>query len=154
MTEQEQREAVVKEAMTWLGTPFHHMGRIKGRRGGVDCGQFLIGVFVNAGVMPPFDPEPYSMQHMLHSREEWYLRDIMKFAKEIPESDAQPGDVITYRVGLTYSHGGIIIEPWPGNIIHAINGVGVIVSHGTKQGNLKGHRHRKFFTRWPKEGFI
>jgi cell wall-associated NlpC family hydrolase len=151
MTETEERQRVIAEARSWLGTPFQHMGRIKGRRGGVDCGQFLLGVFENAGAMPHFEPTPYSMQHMLHSREEWYLRDIMKFASEILELEAQPGDIVIYRVGLTYSHAGILIETWPGHIIHAVNGAGVIISHGTKQGNLKGRRERKFFTRWPQE---
>ena len=33
---------VVRMARTWLGTPYHHQGRVKGA--GVDCGGLVIGV--------------------------------------------------------------------------------------------------------------
>ncbi len=33
---------VVRTARTWLGTPYHHQGRLKGV--GVDCAGLLIGV--------------------------------------------------------------------------------------------------------------
>ena len=37
-----QRQRVVAEAETWLRTPYHHMGRIKG--GGIDCPTLLAEV--------------------------------------------------------------------------------------------------------------
>ena len=54
MTEHEQRQAVVAEALTWLGTPYHHRARVKGA--GVDCGQLLAAVFEGAGVLRHVDP--------------------------------------------------------------------------------------------------
>lgn len=33
----------VAEAITWLGTPYHHQGRVKGV--GVDCGTLLCEVY-------------------------------------------------------------------------------------------------------------
>ncbi len=39
MTEAEQRAAIVKEALTWLGTPFVYGACVK--QVGVDCGRFL-----------------------------------------------------------------------------------------------------------------
>lgn len=151
MTEKEGRQAVIDEARTWLGTPFHHMGRIKGRHGGVDCGQILAAVYETAGQIPYVQPQPYSMQHALHSSDEWYIRYLEQFAIEIPEHDARAGDIVVYRVGRCYSHAGILIENWPGKIIHAVNDAGVIVSHGTQEGYLKKHPRRRFFTRWPQE---
>lgn len=149
MSEQEERLAVLAEALTWLGTPFHHMARLKGLRGGVDCGQILAAVFEVVGKIPHVETDPYSMQHALHSSDEWYIRYLQKFATEISEKEAKPGDIVIYRVGRCYSHAGILIEPWPGKIIHAVNDAGVILSHGTQEGFLKRHQHRRFFTPWP-----
>lgn len=36
------REEIVAEARTWLGTPFHHQGRVKGV--GTDCAGIIAGV--------------------------------------------------------------------------------------------------------------
>lgn len=150
MSEQEERKAVIAEAMTWRGTPFHHMGRIKGLRGGVDCGNYLAAVFEAVGLMPNFIPAPYSMQHALHSSDEWYLRSLERFTSEIQEHQAQPGDIVIYKVGRCYSHAGILIEPWPGKVIHAINSHGVIITHGTQDGLVQRLRCRRFFSRWAK----
>ncbi len=37
----------VQEALTWLGTPYHHQGRIKGV--GVDCGTLICEVYEKVG---------------------------------------------------------------------------------------------------------
>ena len=44
------QERVRSEALTWLGTPYHHQGRVKGV--GVDCGQILISIYEKAGILP------------------------------------------------------------------------------------------------------
>jgi cell wall-associated NlpC family hydrolase len=53
----DQRARVVKEAVGWLGTPYRHQADIKGA--GVDCGMLLVRVFVDTGLVAPFDPRPY-----------------------------------------------------------------------------------------------
>lgn len=45
-----QRAVVTAEAATWLRTPYHHMGRVKG--GGTDCRMLLAGLYEAAGVIP------------------------------------------------------------------------------------------------------
>lgn len=42
------RERVVKEARTWIGTPWHHQGRIKGA--GVDCVGLIVGTCRALGI--------------------------------------------------------------------------------------------------------
>lgn len=150
MNEHEERQAVIDEAKTWLGTPFHHMARVKGLRGGIDCGQYLICVFSAAGMIVDFEPKPYVQQFALHNSDESYLRYLSSVSTEISESMAQPGDIVIYRVGRCFSHAAILIEPWPGNIIHAINSLGVTITHGTLEGHIGQFRERKFFTVWPK----
>jgi hypothetical protein len=44
------RAAVVKEALTWLGTPYHHHARVKGV--GVDCARLLCAVYEASACVP------------------------------------------------------------------------------------------------------
>ena len=48
------RETILREALTYLGTPYHAQGRMKGV--GVDCATFLCEVYEKAGVIPHVDP--------------------------------------------------------------------------------------------------
>ena len=47
--------AAVQEAITWLGTPYHHQGRVKGV--GVDCGTLICEVHKKIGFMNHLDPQ-------------------------------------------------------------------------------------------------
>ena len=110
------RRAVVAEAESWLRTPWHHNARIKGV--GVDCGNLLIGCFVNAGLMADFELEPYDHDFMLHRDEEKFLGIVQEHLDEI-EGPPQPGDVALWRYGRCFSHGAIVVR-WPEWIIHAL----------------------------------
>ncbi len=154
---EEQRNKVVAEAISWMGTPFRHQGRIKGRRGGVDCGQFLCCVFENAGVTGQIVTDQYPMQWMLHRTEEKYLAKILQHTREISQEETQKGDIVLFRVGHTYSHGAILLEPWPGRIIHATNrptGIGVMYADGKRDPGVMAEMQRyrnhppKFFSAW------
>lgn len=103
------REAIVAEAMTWLGTPFIDCGYVKGRHGAIDCGMLLVGVFSARGYVPKtYDPRPYSPNWHVHQTEELYKKILSMFAR--PVSRGLPGDVGLYRFGNTASHGAIIIS--------------------------------------------
>ena len=104
----EQRAAVVAEALTWKGTPYHHQSNIKGV--GVDCAMFLIETYGNVGVLKKFDPRPYSSDWFLHHSEEKYLQTLIPFAKEISVRDAKSGDIILMKLGRTFSHSAIVVE--------------------------------------------
>ena len=67
-----QRQRVVAEAETWLRTPYHHMGRIKG--GGTDCLMLLAEVYEAAGVIPHIDVPFYPPDWNLHRDAERYLQ--------------------------------------------------------------------------------
>ena len=68
-----ERERVVAEAETWLRTPYHHMGRIKG--GGTDCLMLLAEVYEASGVIPHVDVPFYPPDWNLHRDAERYHRD-------------------------------------------------------------------------------
>lgn len=116
MSETEQRERVVAEARSWLGTPYRNCADIK--RVGVDCGMLIVRVFVDTGLCAPFDPRPYTPDWHLHRSEERYLGFVFDRCSEV--SEPQPGDVIVYKYGRCYSHGGIVTRSNPLTIVHAL----------------------------------
>ena len=122
MTELQQK--VINEALTWKGTPYHRGARLKG--GGVDCGQFLIGVYEAAGILEPgeCDPGYYPHEIHLHRSEERYLEWILKYCD--PVDTPLPGDIAMFKFGKSSSHSAIIID-WP-LVIHSYVGHGVILS--------------------------
>lgn len=142
--EHSQRCAVVAEAQSWLGTPYHHMAKIK--KAGVDCGQLLVAVYTECGLVEPFETGDYPADWMLHRDEERYLGWVKKFAVET--DDPKPGDIVVWKFGRCISHGGIVVK-WP-TIIHAYMPEKLcVLGNGIKGAFEK--RTPQFFTIWPKE---
>jgi cell wall-associated NlpC family hydrolase len=155
-TEGDARAAVVAEALSWVGTRYHHMGTIKQirdadgtlrDRGGVDCATLLTCVYANAGIIGPVVVGHYPPDWHMHQGAERYLRQLLTHTTEIEEAAAQPGDIVLFRWGRVYSHGAIIIAPgWP-DIVHAYSEARMVIAdHGDKG------RHsavpRRFFSPW------
>lgn len=122
MTELEQRLAVAAEARTWLGTKYHHAARIKGV--GVDCAQILIAVYAAVGLIKSFKTEPYPPDWHLHRSVERYLGWVQKFAH--PVERAGLGDLMVFKFGRCFAHGGIVVGD--GIVVHSYIGRGVILS--------------------------
>ncbi|MGA7577862.1 MAG: hypothetical protein WBW52_06860 [Desulfobaccales bacterium] len=139
ITESGQRQAVLAEAESWIGTPFHHQGRVKGPQGGVDCAMLLLEVFLAAGVIKKeltvssgqqsagagLKPAPtrsslipnYSQQWHLHRGEERYLETIRTLGGREINTTPLHGDIAVWKIGRAYSHAAIVLL-WP-CIIHA-----------------------------------
>ena len=143
------RAQVCAIARSWIGTPYHHMGRVKGA--GVDCAMFPLEVYREAGLIGEVEVPYYSADWMLHRSEEIYLGMVQRYAREIEApaataaGSAAPGDFVIYKFGRCFAHGAIVID-WP-TVIHAINGKGVILSDGEREGFLIG-REKVFFRLW------
>ena len=118
--EMKERAAVVQEALSWAGTPYHHRARVKGA--GVDCGQLLAAVYENAGVVPPIHPGAYPPDWHLHRSEERYLAHVQEHAHQVEAPG--PGDIVLFRFGRCISHGAVVVA-WP-RIVHAYVGMGVV----------------------------
>jgi cell wall-associated NlpC family hydrolase len=140
----EQREKIVAEATSWLGTPYRGWSRMK--RCGVDCGQLLAGVFINTGHLPAdLDlPKDYSLQVAQHKEDTAYIEKVEEFMREIPESEVGPGDVVVYKLGLAFAHAGIVAS-WPDAIVHAMAHHGVTLAHGRNHPKLR-KTTLKFYT--------
>lgn len=110
MTEAEGRLAVWAEALSWLGTPWHHEARVKGV--GVDCAQFLIGAFAGAGIVEPFDTGSYPRDWHVHRDVERMVPIVLRFCDEIDDAEPLMADIFVCKIGRVYSHAGIV-GPWP-----------------------------------------
>ena len=108
------RAAIVAEAVSWIGTPFHHAARIKGA--GVDCLMLLAEIYERAGVVGHVEPPFYVPDWHLHRDAERYLDGLARHATEIA-GPPRPGDIALFRFGRTFSHGAVVIE-WP-RLVHA-----------------------------------
>ena len=116
------REKVVAEALSWVGTPYHHQARKKGV--GVDCAMLLLEVYHNAGFIPDITFESYPPDWHHHKNEERYLKWVKRYAFEFP-GPPLPGDVAMYRFGKCTAHGAIVVH-WP-TVIHAFLPAGCVV---------------------------
>jgi cell wall-associated NlpC family hydrolase len=111
------RLAFIAEALTWIGTPFIDHADVKGPRGAVDCAMLLTRCAVDTGIVPPFDPRPYSPQWHQHAHEELFVNFLTDRlgAKEI--TTPRPGDVLVWQFGHTFSHGAVLVNS--GEVVHA-----------------------------------
>ncbi|MEO6964997.1 MAG: hypothetical protein ABI076_03770 [Acidobacteriaceae bacterium] len=130
MAIQEQKSAVLAEAQTWMGTPFRDGAMVKGQHGGVDCSYLLKACYCGHGAPDTVDLPLYNLQFMLNRIDETYIEELLKYYREIRAEETMAADVCLLRWGHIYSHGMILLEPWPGRVIHALNPFGVIESNG------------------------
>lgn len=143
-----ERAAVVAEAKTWIGTPYHHRAALKGV--GADCATILTKIYPAA--LPwckdyQFNLPNYSMDWHLHRSDEMYLKLVEVYANEVPEG--KPGDIVVFKFGRSFSHGGIIIE-WP-TIVHALLQARCVMIDDASINHDLVPRERKFFSPWMKQ---
>jgi NlpC/P60 family putative phage cell wall peptidase len=142
-TVEEQRARVLDQARGWLGTPYHHRGRVKGA--GVDCLMLLAEVYEAAGIIEHVEPAPYPRDWMLHRTDELYLGGLEQYAHEVDAPG--PGDVALFRFGLCYSHAAIVVD-WP-QVIHAFaKERGVVLGDATIGALAVRDRKVRFFSVW------
>jgi cell wall-associated NlpC family hydrolase len=142
MMTNEQREAVVAEAKTWIGTPYRGWSCTKGA--GVDCGQLLYGVFHNLGLVPTITdlPKDYPLFIGLHRASTEYVDLVLTHFREIAEAGAQPGDIVVWKLtgSKSFCHGAIVTA-WP-DFIHAF---GDKVKQGNGKTGLRFLKSQKLF---------
>ena len=133
------RAAVVQEAESWIGTPFHHAARVKGA--GIDCLMLLAEVYERAGLVAHIEPPFYVPDWHLHRDAERYMEGLLRYARPIG-GPPLPGDIALFKFGRTFSHGAIVAD-WP-RLIHAYWNIGVV--HGDATLYPLAARPVRFFT--------
>ena len=118
-------DAVINEARTWLGTPYHHQASIKGI--GCDCLGLIRGIYrVVIGPEPEALP-PYTPDWAEASGRETLLEAAYRYLEELPADHAtRPGDVLLFRwrPWSPAKHAAIAIGGR--RMIHAYDGAGVV----------------------------
>ena len=146
--EESERAAIVAEARKWIGTPYHNCADVRGA--GVDCGMLIVRCFCDTGLVPPFDPRPYPPDWHLHRSEERYLGFVFDRTKEV--SEPQPGDVVVFRYGRCYSHGGIVTAASPLSLVHAFQPARRVVEEELRTNSALSEPKRwpRYFSLWAK----
>jgi len=142
MTRAELQAAVVAEALSWVGTPYHHCADIKGA--GVDCAMLLVRVYATCGLIPAsVDPRPYAFDWHLHRGEEQFIGWLAQYAVEVPTlGPAQAADVQVWRYGRCFSHGGICLGD--GRVVHALRREATVTIAQASSAELASHPVKRF----------
>ena len=135
------RQAVIAEATTWIGTPFHYNNSMV-RGAGVACGPLLIAVYGKVGIPVPAISSlgHFPMDWHMNTDEERYLNILLGFTKvvEIP----QPGDIALFKIGKVHGHSAIVTE-WP-RVIHVL--WKSVVQHADASLRPLKHRHQIYLS--------
>lgn len=115
---------------------------------GVDCSMLLVAVYHAGGLIPDVEPRPYPPDWHLHRSEEKYLGWLQQLGHEVAEPEV--GDVVVWRFGRCFAHGGIYIGG--GEIVHAYLGKGCILGRLDEPDFLR--REHKVFSIFPVPGTV
>lgn len=109
------RADFILAARAYVGTPFHHHGRLKGI--GVDCLGLLMGAMAAAG----FPARDYRQYHKLPRAAE-LIEKFKEQADEIPLALAAPGDtLLAWVLRRGQAQHILILSDLPG-VIHCLEG--------------------------------
>ena len=119
-------EAVVREALSWIGTPYRHQGSRKGV--GCDCLGLLTGVWQALYGAEPERPGPYAPDWAEAGGEDLFLAAARRHCREKRPVEAAAGDLVLFRwrAHLPAKHAGIMVGP--DRFVHAYQGSAVVVS--------------------------
>jgi hypothetical protein len=88
-------------------------------------------------------PKDYPLYIGQHRASTEYVDLVLRYFREIPESEVQPGDLVVWRLtgSKSYCHGAII-KSWPDYFIHAF---GDQVKAGNAKSRLRFLKSEKLF---------
>lgn len=118
--------AVVAEALEWVGTPYRHQGHAKGV--GCDCIGLVRGIWravLGCEIEPP---GPYAPDWAEAGERDFLLEAMRRHFIEKPKASMAEGDVILFRwrPHLPAKHAAILIGP--DRFVHAYQGHAVTAS--------------------------
>jgi len=111
---------VVNVAKTWLGTPYHHQGRLKNV--GVDCIGLVIGVAHELGISD-FEIKTYGRI----PNGKMMLSLMRQEMIEIPKTEKQSGDIGLFVFNRDPQHVAIFTDD---GMIHSYAQVNKCIEHG------------------------
>lgn len=122
------REAIIAEALTWIGTPYSDAVSVKGV--GADCLGLIRGVWRNVYGSEAENPPKYGPGWFEASRRELLLEAADRNCGKPKDqtTDRQPGDLLMFRMAKTgpVKHCGILIAE--DMFVHAYSRKGVTIN--------------------------
>lgn len=117
----ETRDVVVLKAREFLGTPFHHQGRVKGH--GIDCVGLCVEVGKELGIYSGYDSTTYPSHPDGYSLLRHFRRSDLV---EIPPQLFKAGDLIIFWIKnpTLPTHAGIVTDR---GFIHTYANVGKVI---------------------------
>lgn len=129
------RNEIIRVARSWIGTRFHHQGRLKkdkNDKGGVDCIGFVLGVADELDIkykgikLNNFDRNDYPKVPIGNQLKE----EFSKYLDEIDISSVKTGDILMFKFDITPQHVGIVAKEGADcNIIHCYMQARGVVEH-------------------------
>lgn len=120
------RHAILAEARDWIGTPYRHQASAKGA--GCDCLGLVRGVWRALYGAEPEAPPAYTPDWAERVGSETLLDAARRHMREVPISDAAPGDVLLFRMHAQAPLKHCAILDQEARIIHAYWGRAVVRS--------------------------
>jgi NlpC/P60 family putative phage cell wall peptidase len=114
---------IVREARSWIGTPYRHQGALK--HAGADCLGLIRGVYRAVYASDPETPPPYSPDWAEASGDEAMAAAARRHLVAIGLDAMAAGDVALFRwrEGHPAKHAGIITAPT--TMVHAQSGASI-----------------------------
>lgn len=121
------REAILAEAVRWIGTPYCHQASKRGV--GADCLGLIVGIWNALASKPLVLPRHDQRSWAQHAAGEPLLEGLGQFLIEKPTPSADPGDVLALRWRSSWpaSHLAVLMDD--GTIVHAYEGGRVVRSN-------------------------
>jgi NlpC/P60 family putative phage cell wall peptidase len=117
------RARIVAAARSWIGTPYHHQGSLRGV--GTDCLGLVRGLHRDLLGCEPEPPPAYTRDWAEAAGAETLLAAARRHLVEIDVAAAAAGDILCFRwrAGLPAKHLGVLTSRR--SMIHAIEGAAV-----------------------------
>lgn len=102
---------ITVQARTWLGTPFHHQARLKGK--GCDCLGLIVGVVDELGLTDEIGRLLSSYDEINYSKEpdgKYLIQKLENILDEVNPSEIKAGDLALFKMGNNPQHLAIITD--------------------------------------------
>lgn len=102
---------IVCQARTWIGTPFHHQARLKGK--GCDCLGLIVGVVDELELKDRNGVRLAAYDEVTYSKEPdgaYLARKLTGLLEEVPVAEARAGDLGLFKVRENPQHLAIFTD--------------------------------------------
>lgn len=102
---------IVKQARTWIGTPFHHQARLKGK--GCDCLGLIVGVVDELGLKDKHGQPLAGYDEVTYSKEPdgaYLTEKLTALLDEVLIAEAHAGDLALFTVRDNPQHMALLTD--------------------------------------------